>query len=213
MMMKTFLLQRHLKSCLNLFCLGFLVVSGAATSAWGDGHNSIQPLVQGDPNSAVHVIEFVSYTCPHCASFHNESYGELKRNYIDTDKIKFEVREVIWDQSGFLVSVIGRCGKTENFFSYIDLVFAKQNEWTRLETLRDVADRLKSMAVSVGYDSAAIDMCIADKNYHTEVLENSVAMAAELGISSTPSFAVNGKLLNSFRGYQDLVTAIEARLN
>ena len=57
-------------------------------------------MVKGNPDAPVEVIEYASYTCPHCASFHANQYPLLKQNYIDTDKIKFVYREVYFDRPG-----------------------------------------------------------------------------------------------------------------
>ena len=54
----------------------------------------------GNPDAPVTVIEYASYTCPHCASFHAGTYKDLKKNYIDTGKINFVYREVYFDRPG-----------------------------------------------------------------------------------------------------------------
>ena len=209
----TLTLTRLLKSYIILLFFGLFSTWAAIAQEPAADQITLPPLVIGNGDSNVHIVEFVSYTCPHCANFHNGPYGNLKQDYIDTNKIKFEIREMIWDAPGWIVSVVGRCGNAENYFSFVDLVFAKQQEWTQLKTQGDVAQRIKSMAVSVGYDGNEIDECFQDKDYQESLVMHSRAQAQELGITSTPSFVVNGRHLKSFNGYDDLVTAIEAQLN
>ena len=173
----------------------------------------IPPLIIGNMDSEVHLVEFVSYTCPHCAKFHIGSFEELKADYINSGLIQFEIREVIWDAPSWIVSVVGRCGNIENYFNFIDLVFEKQREWTSLGTQGEVAQRIKSMAVSVGYDGNEIDECFQNQDYHNTLLQHSQEMVKKSSISSTPSFLLNESSLGSYDGYDELVSAIEKKLD
>ncbi|MGB1209346.1 MAG: thioredoxin domain-containing protein, partial [Paracoccaceae bacterium] len=60
----------------------------------------VQDMILGNPDAPIEVIEYASYTCPHCASFHANQFKQLKENYIDTGKIKFVYREVYFDRPG-----------------------------------------------------------------------------------------------------------------
>ena len=90
----------------------------AATAQTDDSEPSeveIVNMVQGDENAPITVVEYASLTCPHCASFHKEVYKDLKTNYIDSGKIRFEFREVYFDKYGIWASMIARCpGTIEN---------------------------------------------------------------------------------------------------
>ncbi|MBT4872796.1 MAG: thioredoxin domain-containing protein, partial [Marinovum sp.] len=84
----------------------------AATAQTDDSEPSeveIVNMVQGDENAPITVVEYASLTCPHCASFHKEVYKDLKTNYIDSGKIRFEFREVYFDKFGIWASMIARC--------------------------------------------------------------------------------------------------------
>ena len=83
-------------------------LAGAANAQSADP-SSIPDMILGDPEAPVEVIEYASYTCPHCASFHANQYKELKENYIDTGKIRFVYREVYFDRFGLWASMIARC--------------------------------------------------------------------------------------------------------
>ena len=54
----------------------------------------------GNPDSTVTVIEYASFTCPHCAAFHADNFKKLKADFIDTGKINFVHREVFFDRFG-----------------------------------------------------------------------------------------------------------------
>ena len=78
--------------------------------------STIVEMVQGEADAPVEIIEYASYTCPHCASFHANQYPQLKANYIDTGKVRFVYREVYFDRFGLWASMLARCGGEMRFF-------------------------------------------------------------------------------------------------
>ncbi len=70
----------------------------------------IKEMSIGNPDAAVTVIEYASFTCPHCASFHASSFKQLKADYIDTGKINFIYRDVYFDRLGLWAAIVARCG-------------------------------------------------------------------------------------------------------
>ena len=62
----------------------------------------IEDMVLGDPNAPVTIIEYASFTCPHCKNFHEGTFKKLKKNYIDEGKVKFILRDVYFDRYGQL---------------------------------------------------------------------------------------------------------------
>ena len=71
----------------------------------------IKEMSIGNPDSSVTVIEYASYTCPHCAAFHADTFKQLKADYIDTGKINFVYREVYFDRFGLWAGIVARCGE------------------------------------------------------------------------------------------------------
>ena len=70
------------------------------TDAAAVASGGIEDMILGDPNAPITMIEYASYTCPHCGSFHQNTYPQLKADYIDTGKVKFIFREVYFDRFG-----------------------------------------------------------------------------------------------------------------
>jgi hypothetical protein len=83
----------------------------------------------GNPDADVTVIEYASFTCPHCRSFHETVFGQLKTNYIDTGKINFIYREVYFDRFGLWGGIVARCGGEAKYFGISDLLYKQQSEW------------------------------------------------------------------------------------
>ena len=79
----------------------------------------------GQEDAPITVIEYASFTCPHCANFHATVFDELRQNYIDTGKIRFIMREVYFDRFGLWAGMVARCsGDPAKYFGTADLVYS-----------------------------------------------------------------------------------------
>src|SRR5690606_7090198 len=90
---------------------------------------TIPDMFVGDADAPVTIIEYGSYTCPHCATFHANQYQSLKADYIDTGKVKFIFREVYFGRFGLWASMIARCGGDMRYFGIHDMLYETQNDW------------------------------------------------------------------------------------
>ena len=89
---------------------------------------TIAEMTLGSEEAEVHIVEYASYTCPHCATFHTEIYPRLKKDYIETGKVRFTYREVYFDKYGLWASMIARCAGPEKFFGLTDLIYKSQEK-------------------------------------------------------------------------------------
>ncbi len=113
----------------------------AAEAQSGDIDTSgIVEMAQGNEDAAVTLIEYASYTCPHCANFHEGPYKQLKSDFIDTGKIRFVYREVYFDRYGLWASMVARCAGPDKFFGITDLIFKGQSEWTKAGGASEIVD-------------------------------------------------------------------------
>ena len=84
----------------------------------------------GDKNAKITVKVFSSLTCPHCASFHQEIFEKLKKNYIDKKKVKFEHHAFPLDLAALNAEKIVRCGANpEEKFKLLEKIYNKQKKW------------------------------------------------------------------------------------
>ena len=70
------------------------------------------------------IIEYASMTCPHCAAFNKDVIPQLTKEYIDTGKVKLIFREFPLDGAARMASAVARCFSGDQYFSFIDLLFA-----------------------------------------------------------------------------------------
>jgi protein-disulfide isomerase len=178
----------------------------AGTAATEPGDFSL-----GSPDAPVKIVEYASYTCPHCATFHANVFKDLKRDYIDTGKVHFTLREVYFDRYGLWAAMVARCGGEMRYFGIHDMLFAKQAEWAGSQDPMQVVQSLKTIGITAGLDGAAIDACLNDQAQAEALIARfQVNMEAD-GVQGTPTIFVNGAK-HSNMTYADLKAIIDAEL-
>src|SRR5437762_12817844 len=83
----------------------------------------------GKDDAPATIVEYASMTCPHCAHFHETTYPELKKRYIDTGKVRLIFREFPLDPLAAAASMLARCAGKDKFFPLIEAFFAQQKDW------------------------------------------------------------------------------------
>ena len=164
----------------------------------------------GNADAPVTVIEYASYTCPHCGRFHEGPFKQLKADYIDTGKINFIYREVYFDRYGLWASAIARCAGPDKFFGLTDLIYASQSEWTRAGggDPSAIVDELRKIGRLAGLGSEQIEACLQDGEKLQSLVGWYQENAEADGIDSTPSFVINGKKYGNM-AYDQLRTILD----
>lgn len=171
----------------------------------------IQDMFLGNENADVTVVEYASYTCPHCASFHQGAFKQLKEDFIDTDKIKFTYREVYFDRPGLWASIIARCGGQEKFFGISDMLYTQQRNWTASGDPVQIAEALRKIGRTAGLENDTLEACLADADKAQALVSWFEVNAAEDGIRSTPSFMIDGKLYSNM-AYNEFADILNDKL-
>lgn len=173
--------------------------------------SGVQDMTLGDPEAPITFIEYASFTCPHCASFHAGAFKDLKADFIDTGKVKFVMREVYFDRYGLWAGMVARCGDGVRYFGIIDLLFEKQQEWTQGEPAQ-IAANLKQIGKLAGMDDATLDACLQDAAKAEALNAFYQKNATADGIRATPSFVINGELVSN-ESYAELKARLDGLLN
>ena len=149
----------------------------------------------GNPDALVTVVEYASFTCPHCAAFHADAFKNLKADFIDTGKINFVYREVYFDRFGLWAAIVARCGEgAENrFFGIADLLYAQQHDWARQSDAAAIVERLRRIGKTAGLTDGQLDQCFTDAENAQKLYARYLQQAEADGINSTPSFLINGE--------------------
>ena len=166
----------------------------------------------GNPDAAVQVVEYASYTCPHCANFHSGPYQQIKQDYIDTGMIGFTYREVYFDQPGLWASMIARCGGEMRFFGISNLLYENQQTWARAGDGAAVAAALRNIGKVAGLTDAELEQCMSDGDKAQELMAWYQTNAERDGVTGTPSFTINGEMVSN-RNFQSALEAAIADAN
>jgi len=152
----------------------------------------IVEMTMGEETAPVTIIEYASYTCPHCKRFHKGPFKDLKAEYIDTGKVQFVYREVYFDRFGLWASMVARCGGEQRFFGITDLIYDQQSDWTQ-GAPADIAESLRTIGRTAGLNNEELDACFSDGEKAQNLVSWYEANAQADGVNSTPTFIINGQ--------------------
>ncbi len=146
----------------------------------------------GNPDAAVTVIEYASVTCGVCADFHKSTYKQLKEEYIDTNKIRFILREIPTPprDRAFAGFLLARCVPEDKYFGVIDVLFRRQANWAFAP---DAYPELEAIATTAGLSVDAFQTCLKNQAEIDRIEGVADFAYKEYGITGTPSFVINGK--------------------
>ncbi|UWQ37135.1 DsbA family protein [Leisingera aquaemixtae] len=173
--------------------------------------STITEMTLGAEDAPVTLIEYASYTCPHCANFHNTVFKQLKKDYIDTGKVKFIYREVYFDRYGLWASMIARCNGPDKFFGISDLIYKGQSEWARAGGASEIVDELRKIGRLAGLENEQLEACLQDGAKAQTLVAWYQENATEHGIESTPSFILNGEKISN-QSYEEFKKLLDAEL-
>ena len=163
----------------------------AACNQAGAAGVTADDMSMGDPKAKVTMIEYASLTCPHCASFHNETLPELKKKYIDTGKVRLIFRDFPLDQMALQASILAHCAGQERGPLFLSAFFQNQDRWAVAD---DPAAALRQLAKLGGLSDERIDACLADQELGDSILKMRLDGEQQHSIQSTPSFLINDQL-------------------
>jgi protein-disulfide isomerase len=188
-----------------------LIGAANAQEAGDIDTSSIVEMEIGSPDAPITMYEYASYTCPHCAAFHQGAFKQLKKDYIDTGKVRFIYREVYFDRFGLWASLVARCAGPDKFFGITDLMFENQAEWSRAPGPAEIVEGLRKIGLLAGIEPEALDVCLQDADKAQTLVAWYQKNAEADDVSSTPSFVVNGKKVPN-QSYADFQTILDAEL-
>ena len=170
----------------------------------------------GNPEAEAKLIEFMSYTCSHCADFARTGEGAIKLLYVPSGKVSFEIRHLIRDPVDLTVALAAQCGETRDFPGNHEALILKHPEWmgkarimTQAQLARWQFGRFPARAQAIasdlgfyeimerrGYSRSDLDRCLTDEAKARAIADQSQADIERYGLRGTPTFFLNGKQLD-----------------
>lgn len=163
---------------------------------------------EGKEDAPVTIVEYMSMTCPHCASFHIRTYPVIKEKYIDTGKVRFILREFPFDPRATAGFMLARCSG-DNYFAMVDVLFKQQAVWARAEK---PSEELLKIARLAGFTQESFEACLTDQKLLDDVNAVRNRGAQDFGVDSTPTFFINGTKYAGDMPVEEMSAIIDALL-
>ena len=180
----------------------------------------------GNPKAKVALVEYGSLACPHCRHFEETGYKPLVDNYVRSGKVSYEFRNYLLNAPDVAVSLLAHCAGPSKFFAMSGAVFSSQPQWegkiaslpaeqqaeiAKLSDAQQVARYAElasfpQLAARFGLTAAQSRQCLADSK-GMERLLTVTRKAADLGVTGTPTFFINGKISDA-RTWEQLEPAL-----
>jgi protein-disulfide isomerase len=188
--------------------------------------------LMGNPGAKVKLVEFGSMTCPHCAEFEEQGAKALIENYVKKGLVSYEFRNYVRDPYDVAASLVARCGGEGAFFGLTRGLYAEQRDWvgkiqaadqakvqalqsmTPAQQFSAIADMagLKQFAALRGVPRAKVDQCLADEAAVNQLVQMNSDAQSSYNIPGTPSFLINGTLVESTASWAQLEPKLQEAL-
>ena len=156
----------------------------------------------GDENAPITIIEYASLSCSHCASFHIDTLPKIKEEFVDTGKVRVVFRDFPFNYPALLGSMILRCVPDNVRYTYMNALYQLQSKWVVRENAKSTEELYKIMQ-SGGMPKEEFNACIENVDIENRILEGLMKAQNEFNIKSTPSFIINGELIEGNKPIKD----------
>jgi protein-disulfide isomerase len=168
--------------------------------------------VVGDKNAPVTIIEYSSLSCSHCANFHNNTLDDLIKEYVDTGKARIVFRDFPFNYPALLGSMVLRCIPEDVRYDYMNALFQLQPKWVVRENAKSTQELYKIMQ-SGGMTKEEFETCTNNVELENTILQALIAAQNEFNIQSTPSFLINGNLVEGNKSIKEFRQIIDKILS
>lgn len=185
-----------------------LPVIGAGASHAGEATGTEMAL--GAADAPVTMVEYFSFSCPHCARFYKENFPRLKRDYIDDGKVRWVFRDFPLNMAALTAARLTRCVEPGRYFEIVDLFWRRWDDWIDVP---DPTATLFGYLRDAGVVDTVLDRCENDASLEEQVLRSYLEGSRDHGVDSTPTFFINGKKYVGMASYARLTAILDALLD
>ncbi len=175
--------------------------------AFADG--PVYDAVMGSADAPVTMIEYASLSCPHCAKFHKETLPKIKKEYIDTGKVKLIYRDFPFGSLAMAGAMVARCAGPKKFFGMIDILFRKRKDWFNNG---NPLVNLKRIAKFGGMSGEEVDKCLREEDLLAAIQRRQLEAEDKYGVNSTPTFLINGTKIEGAKPFEVFRDVIDKAL-
>lgn len=165
------------------------------------GDPRLGPRGLGRAEAPVVVTEFFSLTCGHCANFHNNVWPQVRRELVETGRIRMVWRDFPLDSVALLAAAVARALPEERYEAFLTTLFQTQERWAFAQGRQ--VEELARLAALAGMDRAAFNAVAADQEYLRGILAQRLEAEQRWQIRATPSFLFNTRLHTGGLGFAE----------
>lgn len=170
--------------------------------------NFSSDVVFGNMNAPITIIEYSSFICSYCIKMHNNVMDKLKKEYIDTNKVKFVHRAMINPKTIFS-KMLQHCVKKEYSSDLTTDLFNTSGEWAYSENL---LDQLQILAFKYEMSEDDFNKCIHNKQLGQGIINRQLGATRILKVNSTPTLFINKERFIGSRSYKEIKRIIDKKL-
>tara|TARA_B100000029_G_scaffold413881_1_gene417077 strand:- start:197 stop:805 length:609 start_codon:yes stop_codon:yes gene_type:complete len=190
----------------------FLVLFNFSTNGKSVTEINDDDFVIGSLNAPITIIEYASLSCSHCADFHVNKLPKLIEEFVDTGKAKIVFRDFPFNWPALVGSMILRCVPSELRYQYTEALYQLQSKWVVRDKVK-IKQELYKIMQSGGMTKEQFNECLGNKELENLILQGIMDAQEEFNIKSTPSFIINGTLLEGNKPIKDFRQIIDKILS
>ncbi|WP_018323318.1 DsbA family protein [Bradyrhizobium sp. WSM2793] len=172
---------------------------------------SLPDMALGPNDATVTITEYASMTCPHCAAFNEQVFPKIKKEYIDTGKVRYIFREFPLDIKAAAGSMLSRCianGDGPKYFAVTDMLFRQQNDWV----VKNTTETLTRIGKQAGLTQQQVEACLKDQALLDKIAADQKYASDVLKVDSTPTFFINGEKIKGETSFEEFAKKINPLL-
>ncbi|MHB0770314.1 DsbA family protein [Bradyrhizobium sp. 5.13L] len=172
---------------------------------------SLPDMALGPNDAAVTITEYASMTCPHCATFNEQVFPKIKKEYIDTGKVRYIFREFPLDIKAAAGSMLSRCIAKDDapkYFAVTDMLFRQQNDWV----MKNTTETLTRIGKQAGLTQQQVEACLKDQALLDKIAADQKYASDVLKVDSTPTFFINGEKIKGETSFEEFAKKINPLL-
>lgn len=186
----------------------------------------------GNPDAPVKLVEYASYSCPHCAEFSAEGADLLTNQYVKSGRVSWEYRPFILFGGDPGVALLVHCHGAQASFLLTHQLYDQQREWSgklqelpqeQLQAMQNLPPQQQIPALikvtgldqffrQRGMPQSKIDSCLADQKQLDRLMEITRTASAKYNVTGTPTFFINGNKVPDAASWGALQPALNAAL-
>jgi protein-disulfide isomerase len=197
-------IKNYVTKILAIFC--FLIISSLSY-----GQNKDEIFI-GNKNAKVEIKIYSSFTCPHCANFHKNTYPKLVEKYVKKDLVKITFMDFPLDIAALNASKIVRCSTKESSILLIDEIYKNQNNWSAGDKIQEINKKLFLIANKFNLSNEKLSNCLQDQKLEDKILNDRIDGQKKYFINSTPTIVINEKKFEGNATFENLSKEISKKL-